>query len=112
MIKERCFTLIDEVNSSILSWAKEKGISIFRIENVATFENWDNGIGVYIFYPNDEYKEKSDSQGFNSQIEKQYLDLLKILGYPFDKFPNVTFYFDSHENVINNYEGSYFYRLR
>ena len=112
MDKERCFAIIEEVNSTIMSWANEKAISIHRIENVATFENWDNGIGVYVFYLDDEQKEESDIQGYNSKIKQQYLDLLKNLGYPFDKFPNAIFYFDSHENVIKNYEGSYFYRLR
>jgi len=37
---------------------------------------------------------------------------LQINNYPFDKFHNVLIEIDSHENVVKNYGGSYFFRLR
>jgi hypothetical protein len=48
----------------------------------------------------------------NDEMKNCYLSLLRDFGYPFDKFPNVVFEFDSDENVRKNYAGSYFYRLR
>jgi hypothetical protein len=42
--------------------------------------------------------------GVSQAIRKRFEEEVKPLPLRFD--------FDSHENVIKNYEGSYFYRLR
>lgn len=107
-----CWDIIDEAKVSIIEWAKDQGALIYRIEYVATFEDWDNGIEVYIFFRSDEEKEKLASTDFFSILKQHYLQLLGNLKYPFVKFPNIAFIFDSDENVVRNYEGSYFYRLR
>jgi hypothetical protein len=93
------------------NWCQKKAITIFRIEHVITWEDWDDGIGVYIFTETN--KELFDLT--KSQIEilkSEYLNGLKRNNYTVDKFPNVVFEFDSDQNVKENYEGSYFYRLR
>ena len=107
-----CWNIINKAEVSTIEWSKEKGNPIFKIEFVATFEDWDNGIGVYIFFRNDKDKEKSESTGFHIKIKQYYLHLLEEFTYPFDKFPYVIFIFDSDENVRRKYEGSYFFRLR
>jgi len=107
-----CWDIIDKAKVSILEWAKDQGSPIFRIEYVATFEDWDNGIEVIVFFDKDAEKYRVENTCFIIKIREHYLHLLEELKYPFDKFPRITFLFDSDENVKKNYEGSYFYRLR
>lgn len=112
MSNKKCWDIIDKARIRTIEWANEEGNPIFRIEYVATFESWDNGIEVYVFYRNEEHREKLENGGFNNKIKEHYLLLLEEYKYPFDKFSNVKFFFDSDENIKKNYEGSYFFRLR
>jgi len=82
------------------------------VEYVATFEKWDDGMGVWIFFPTDADLKEYTESGVTQGIEADFRDILKQLKYPFRKFPRVGFVFDSDENVQKNYKGSYFYRLR
>jgi len=85
---------------------------IYNIEYVCTFEEWDDSISVYIFFADNELKKQALSSGVVDMLKEKYICYLKTHNYPFDKFPKVFFEIDSHENVLKNYEGSYFYRLR
>ncbi|OXM84983.1 hypothetical protein [Paenibacillus rigui] len=78
------------------------------MEYVATFEKWDNSIGVYVFFNCESEKNTADETGKFQMIKQEHLHLLERYNYPFDKYPNVNFIFDSQENVVKNYEGSYF----
>jgi len=97
-------------DSAFIKWCSTFDIIIFKIHHVITWEEWDNGIGVYIFVKTNSELKKIENR--KSQIESQYKRFLEANNYPFNKFPNVNFEFDSDENVINHYEGNYFYRLR
>lgn len=92
--------------------ALTRGISIHSVECVATFEEWDSNIGVFIFFPKDNDLRTHAHSGAIKNLETEYLAILKRLDYPFDEFPDVFFEFDSDENVTKNYGGSYFFRLR
>jgi hypothetical protein len=94
-----------------LVWAVSRSISIERIEYVASFESWSKTNGVYVFFPNDSDLERHRAAGTIQQIETTYRQALADSHYPFERWP-IVFYFDSHENVLKNYEGSYFYRLK
>ncbi|MBW8384246.1 MAG: hypothetical protein K0M69_17215 [Youngiibacter sp.] len=112
MKNNKYWAILNKAEISTIAWSKMEGISIFRIEYVATFERCDNGIGVYVFFKTDKEKEESEITDFNRKVRQYYLDFLLELKYPFDRFPNVVFFFDSDENVSRNYTGSYFFRLR
>ncbi len=102
---------VKHTDNEFKNWCKKIGIKIFRIEYLITWEDWDDGIEVYIFTKtNKELSDLSENQIENLKFE--YLNCLKRNNYPFDKFPNIGFVFDSDQNVKENYEGSYFYRLR
>lgn len=81
------------------------------IQHVTTWEEWDDGIGVYFFLHTIAQVEALET-GQVEVMTTTYLNLLRKYEYPFDKFPNVAFEIDSDENVRKNYCGSYFYRLR
>jgi hypothetical protein len=92
-------------------WADANGIAVQCIEHVATFEDWDKGTEVHVFFPTEaDYERHRDNQTL-ADMESLYGQFLIEAGYPLEQFP-VTFYFDSHENVVKNFEGNYFYRLR
>ena len=90
---------VKKTDNEFIVGCQSKGITIFRIAHVITWEDWDDGIGVYIFTKtNKELKELSESDMENLKVE--YLSGLKRNNYPFDKFPNVVFEFDSDQIQI------------
>jgi len=106
------WSIIDQAKERLLRFGPAAGIQIHSIHYVATFEEWDDGIGVWVFFPTDRELAEHTGSATTKTLEDEYLKVLRELNYPFHKFPRVTFVFDSDENVQRNYEGSYFYRLR
>jgi hypothetical protein len=103
------WTALQKAAEDFRKWAASLEIPVNRIEHVATFEPWDKCTEIYVFLATD-----SDLQRFEGKlhsIEERYREFLSNALYPFDRWP-VTFHFDSHENVVKNYQGNYFYRLR
>ena len=112
MDKNKYWETIKKANDQTMEWLRSMGQSIYCIHNVATFESWDKGVEVYIFFQDEIKKQEAEQAGYYDQIKQFYLSSLMQLDYPFKKFPDVVFIYDSHENVVQNYEGSYFFRLR
>ena len=104
--------IIARAREMLLELEASKGIAIHEVHITATFEKWDDGIGVWIFFPTDDELNAYGKKGATEAIETDLRNILKQLKYPFRRFPRVNFVFDSDENVQKNYEGSYFYRLR
>ena len=108
----RAFKIIDKAESKLVKWARRQRVPLDRVEFVAAFEEWSKSLGVYVFYKLDAEVERYAEDGTSKSIEDQFLVILRKLNYPFDKFPEVGFIFDSHERVEREYDGSYFRRLR
>jgi hypothetical protein len=106
------WAIIEQARRVLMACAAERSTSIHEIDYVATFEDWDDGIAVWVFFPLDQDLRLYEGNGVVDGLRVEYLRILNDLGYPFDRFPRVTFVFDSDENVQRNFEGSYFYRLR
>ena len=102
---------VSSADQAFKGWCASKNIPLHGIQHVITWEDWDDGIGVYIFLETMKQREKLGSDEID-EMKNCYLSFLRDFGYPFDKFPNVVLEFDSDENVRKNYAGSYFYRLR
>jgi hypothetical protein len=111
-LHNKCWRIIEKLEPLTFEIAKNTGIPIYRMEYVAVFEYWSKDIEIYIFYAIEDEKNRAEDQGFTLILKEFYLDKLKERKYPFSLFPTVNFIFDSDENVKNNYEGSYFFRLR
>jgi len=67
---------------------------------------------IYFFYEKDADVTEGELQGFSELIRQEMLRELAELQYPDFEPSRVRFVFDSHENVVKNYQGSYFFRLR
>ena len=106
------FEIIDRAEIKILEKYKLETISIFKVDFCATFEQCSDGIGVFIFFESNKDLQDAEIKNLFTKIKGDFLKILKEENYPFDDFPNIRFEFDSDENVRDNYEGSYFYRLR
>jgi len=110
MSKKKYDLSVQNANLAFSRWCNEVNIPLHRIDHVITWEDWDDGIGVYLFLgkTSDVESLRPEQQ---DQMKRAYLGFLKDAGYPFEKFPNVVFEIDSDENVRNNYQGNYFYRV-
>lgn len=106
------FASLDPARRAVLSWAASQHIPLHSIEFVATFEDWDDGIGVWVFYETNAQLEQGFGDGTSERVKARVVEELRSASYPFAEFPNLVFEFDSHENVVLNFQGNYFYRLR
>jgi hypothetical protein len=111
-MKDKYYELIEQAEELTLQWAIGQGIPLYKIDCVVVFEEWSNGIGVYIFFENEEDRLMAQEKGILKEIENYHSGILREMGYPFNKYPEVNYIFDSDENVRKNYEGNYFFRLR
>ena len=69
-------------------------------------------MAVWVFYETEADLKAGLECGTNRRIEEQVQLEFGRAGYPFQEFPEVSFQFDSNENVARNYAGSMFYRMR
>lgn len=106
------FSYIDEANKLMLNWTKEYKIILKNIEYIVPFILSDKSLSVWFFFDNEISKNNYEKNGTNELVKTKYLEILKTLNYPSEYLREVTFEFDSDKNVTENYEGSYFYRLR
>ena len=93
------------------TWAKTKNIPLYHIEIIVPFVENDENLHVVFFLDTEVMKEHALSSGLDEKLEAKYKLELKNNKYPYN-LAKITFEYDSHENVVQNYEGSYFYRMR
>jgi len=107
--EELQWALIKEAKKLLMIWAENNNINIYDIHFVPM---GDFRLEVYIFYEKNDDIKKNQLSGQTEQVKAIFLEKLSKLDYKkhFDK--GVSFIFDSNENVVENYEGSYFLRLR
>lgn len=108
------FPAIEQALSDVLNDMKVRGIRVRHTEVVTTSEEWDDALGIWFFFEDDDELAKCRLDGTTATIETLFNDRLDAAKkpYSFSKLPTVVFEFDSHENVLRNYQGSYFLRLR
>jgi hypothetical protein len=102
---------LKQAKQAFTAWARSRGVTVERIEHVATFEPWDKSTEIHIFFLADSDLQRFKAEGTLLQIEQKYRELLSDAQYRQDRWP-VVFQFDTHENVVKNYKGNYGYRLR
>ena len=106
------FACIEFARTNLMRWAEEQGISLYRIGFVVPFVETDLGLSAWFFFETDEQLRRSGAMGWTGRLSARLMDVLEALGDSAPWLTNMGFVWDSHENVIHNYEGSYFYRVR
>ena len=112
MTRSDQFAYIDSAKKDLLEWAEEQGISLHRIEFVVPFVDTDFSLSAWFFFETDEQFGQSGATGWPERLSARFAEVLAALGYPAALLTKIGFVWDSHENVIRDYGGSYFYRLR
>lgn len=99
---------LSEVRNQILNHFASRGVhELFVLFSPAT-----NCFGVYVFYRLVAQIEDGNQSGLAEEIKSAVLEMLETVGRGSRKSLNVSFEFDSHENVEKAYGGNYYDRLR
>lgn len=69
-------------------------------------------VEVSVFLKTEEDKEHCLASGTSAEVERVVCEALSEAGLGPEQGRHAVFFFDSHENVVRNYEGNYFLRLR
>jgi hypothetical protein len=111
MTRDQQFEIISRVDAGLTSWAEANSYSLYRIDHSIGFGD-DYSMDVWFFFDTDAINAAHSERGITDQFSAKYAALLKDHGYDARWLAETSYFFDSHENVERNYEGSYFYRLR
>jgi hypothetical protein len=95
-----------------LDFAKSVGAPLVDMTYVATFQVGDTGIEAWFFYETNEQKRDCEANGTSRRLAEFLKQTLVDLDYSFELFPELSFHYDSKQNVDANCYGSYFLRLR
>jgi hypothetical protein len=110
--KPKQLEFADTSKKLLIDWAKRGNINLINVDFVIPFVLTDKSMSVWLFFDTDKNIQKFEQTGITKMVKDKYLNILSELDYPEDYLSEVTFIIDSEENVKQNYEGSYFYRLR
>lgn len=105
-----------ESRSRGLSQVRERVMSCDKISGVLhefyIFDHSETSFKVYAFYHDDAQLKREAGSSFEEQLQDLVFFELKNVGRGNCSLTNVSFEFDSHENVKSNYKGNYFNRFR
>ena len=99
---------LSEVRERILAQFKSKGVHEFMV----LYSRNTDSFGAYIFYEMDSQIEENVKTGLVEELKEAVYEGLVSVGRGIRGNIKVNFVFDSHENVVRNYEGDYYNRLR
>jgi len=107
--REQQWDMLEKAGISLKKWSKKNNIGIYAVHFIPTL---NFSLEVFIFYKNDIDVTQNQNNGTSERVKQFFLKALQDINYMDCFNNNISFIFDSNENVINNYEGSYFFRLR
>jgi hypothetical protein len=112
MTRDKQLELTAQARDHLLVWSSAAGIPLSRVEFVYPFVATDFSLSVWLFYDTDVNVARSARDGSTDRLQREFVDRLARVGYDQRWLEQIEFVVDSHENVVRNYDGSYFYRLR
>jgi hypothetical protein len=110
--RKRRFAHLAAAEAQILAWARSHDVPLVHVDFVVPFVETDFGVSVWLFYDTNASVARLKRDRGSDLVRATFLELLTADGYPPGWLAGVRFHIDSHENVVRNYKGSYFYRLR
>ena len=108
------YSAIELALNEVILAARLKGVSFKNTELITTSEEWDRELVILFFYQNNTDVQWNQENGINKWLQRKFVHELNAtkVRYGFSEFPEITFMFDSEENVKLNFQGDYFLRLR
>lgn len=107
--EEQQWVQLEKAKTKLFNWARCNNVKIVEVHFVPMF---DFAVEVYVFYKDNADLAQNQDNGVSELIKHVFLKILSDLGYIEYFGDKAKFIFDSDENVINNYQGNYFLRLR
>jgi hypothetical protein len=109
------YAAIEIAATATMRAAKLESIQLREFALATTSEVWDKTLGVLFCYETDIDLIRYSSDGTDEKIKNLFrLELERTMNIlPFSKMPEeIHFIFDSHENILKNYKGSCYLRLK
>lgn len=98
------------IGNELIGWSNAIDPPVYNVEWV-TPSIYSPRTGVWVFCEHHSGLDKwSNTQ--RAEIEAECIRLLRRHQYPEGLINGIGFVFDSHENVVEHYEGNYGYRLK
>ena len=106
------FGPLEVANDLLMEFANDNSIQLKHIEFVTPFVEKDNGISIWLFFENNEDIDTYKSNGTIKELMQKFSQWCECNGLPKEYVQELSFTIDSEENVMKNYCGNYFFRLR
>ena len=87
--------------------AKSAAVPLHRVEFVVSFTPRDFSMSAWLFFETDVQHRGRDAKRWKMWLKLELPKALRSLEYPEKWIAKIDYCFDSHENVVKNYEGSY-----
>jgi hypothetical protein len=110
--RDEQFKFIEKARAALMTSAEAAAVPLHRIEFVVPFVPTNFSLSACMFFETDGQLHGPEAQRWTTWLKTEFLNILRECGYPTRWLGEVGFVFDSHENIVKNFEGSYFYRLR
>jgi hypothetical protein len=105
---EESFRNLDTVEKNVILRFKE----VCPLHDFTLLPHDENSFEAYVFFEREKDIEECKQSGVSQAIVDFVYEELERAGRGSKSEIDVQFEFDSHENVLENYEGDYFLRLR
>lgn len=110
--KPKQLEFADDSKKMLIDWAEKNNIILIEVDFVIPFVLTDKSMSVWLFFDTAKRVQEYEYNGISQKVKEKYLNILSEMNYPNEYISEVAFIIDSDENVKQNYEGSYFFRLR
>ena len=111
MTRDQQFAYLDLARKQLISWSCKQNVPLHRIEYVVGFGD-DFSLATWLFFETDKQRDMADTANWPTELATLFIETLRSAGYAEEWVSKIRFLHDSHENVLRNYKGSYFYFLR
>lgn len=109
------FAAIELAGSKLKEKLKLEGIDLREFIYITTSEEWDKQLGLLVVYETKAELIRRTKDGTNELIKDRFLKELSVVFsiFPYKELPQaISCEYESYENIKENYQGSYYLRLR
>lgn len=105
------FDLLERTELEVMAWANSKGRAVHCMHWLPAFI-WPGSVSVWVFAKSNAELDTWHNESWVDGLKERLITALIEQGLSEDIARGLEVVVDSDQNVQENYEGSYFYRLR